>query len=63
MTVETRIIKIQSKKENDMINLTGKINGVISDSKISDGIVNIFVKGSTGSIITIEYKLGLIGDS
>ena len=62
MTVETRIIKIQSKKENSMINLTGKINGIISDSKISDSIVNIFVKGSTSSIITIEYEPGLIGD-
>jgi secondary thiamine-phosphate synthase enzyme len=62
MAVETRIIKIQSKKENDMINLTGKISGIISGLKVSDGIVNIFVKGSTGSIITIEYEPGLIGD-
>lgn len=62
MTVETKIIKIQSKKENDMINLTDKISKAISDTKICDGIVTIFVQGSTGSIITIEYEPGLIKD-
>ena len=62
MTVETKIIKIQSKKENDMIDLTDKISKVISNTKICSGIVTIFVQGSTGSIITIEYEPGLIKD-
>ena len=62
MTVETKIIKIQSKKENDMIDLTDKISKFISNTKICSGIVTIFVQGSTGSIITIEYEPGLIKD-
>ncbi|MDH3191223.1 MAG: secondary thiamine-phosphate synthase enzyme YjbQ [Nitrosopumilus sp.] len=62
MTVKTRIIKIQSKKENDVIDLTEKISQAILDSEILDGIVTIFVKGSTGSITTIEYEPGLIKD-
>lgn len=62
MTVETRIIKIKSERENDMIDLTKKISKAISDSDISEGIVIIFVKGSTGSIITIEYEPGLTKD-
>ena len=62
MTVETKIINIKSMGENDMIDLTEKISQAISDSDISDGIVTIFVKGSTGSIITIEYESGLTKD-
>lgn len=62
MTVETRIINIKSKKENDMIDLTKKISEVISNSDILDGIVTIFVKGSTCAIITIEYEPGLTKD-
>jgi secondary thiamine-phosphate synthase enzyme len=62
MTVETKNIKIHSRKENDMIDLTEKISKVISDSKISNGIVTVFVQGSTGSIFTIEYEPGLIKD-
>ena len=62
MTVETRIINIKSKKENDMIDLTKKISESISESDISDGIVTIFVKGSTASITTIENEPGLVKD-
>ena len=62
MTVETRIINIKSKRENDMIDLTKKISEAISESDISDGIVTIFVKGSTASITTIENEPGLVKD-
>ena len=62
MTVETRIINIKSKKENDMVGLTKKISEAISESDISDGIVTIFVKGSTASITTIENEPGLVKD-
>ena len=62
MTVETRIINIKSKRENDMIDLTKKISESILKSDISDGIVTIFVKGSTASITTIENEPGLVKD-
>ena len=62
MTVSTRSIKIQSKGENDMIDLTDDIIGIINQSKVSSGIITIFVSGSTGSIITIEFEPGLIKD-
>ncbi len=31
-------------------------------SRISDGLVTVFCPGSTGSITTIEYESGVIGD-
>ena len=45
-----------------MIDLTENIIEIINQSKISDGIITIFVEGSTGSIITIEFEPGLIKD-
>lgn len=62
MVVKTRIIKIQSKNENDMIDITEHVSDGVSDSEIVNGIATVFVKGSTGSIITIEYEPGLIKD-
>ena len=62
MTVSTNLIKIQSKGENDMIDLTEKISYFVKKSSISNGIVTVFVSGSTGSIISIEYEPGLIKD-
>lgn len=62
MTVLSKSIRISSKGENDMIDLTDKISEFILNSGISNGIVTIFVSGSTGSITTIEYEPGLIKD-
>lgn len=62
MTVVSKSIRFSSKGENDMIDLTEKISEVIASSGISNGIVTIFVSGSTGSITTIEYEPGLIKD-
>ncbi len=45
-----------------MIDLTEKISDFVKKSGISNGIVTVFVSGSTGSISTIEYEPGLIKD-
>ena len=62
MTVITKYIKVQSKGENDIIDLTDKISAKIKESPISSGIVTIFVTGSTGALTTIEYEPGLLKD-
>ena len=62
MTVTTNLIKIHSRGENAMIDLTEKISYFVKKSSISNGIVTVFVSGSTGSIITIEYEPALIQD-
>ncbi len=62
MTVITKSIKVQSKGENDIIDLTDKISTKIKESQISSGIVTAFVTGSTGALTTIEYEPGLLKD-
>ena len=62
MTVSTKSIKIHSKMENDMIDLTEEISNFVKKSNISNGTVTVFVSGSTGSVTTIEYEPGLIKD-
>ncbi len=62
LTISTKSIKIQSKGENDMIDLTEKISDVVKKSGIANGSIIIFVSGSTGSVTTIEFEPGLIQD-
>ncbi len=62
MTVSTKSIKINSKGENDIIDLTQKTLDFVKQSGISKGIITIFVSGSTGSVTTIEFEPGLIKD-
>ena len=62
MTIITKSIKIQSKGESDIIDLNDMISEKITESGISNGIVTVFVAGSTGALTTIEYEPGLLKD-
>jgi secondary thiamine-phosphate synthase enzyme len=62
MSVLTKIITVTSNGENDMIDITRQTDEAIKGSGLQDGIVAIFVSGSTASITTIEYEVGLKND-
>ncbi len=62
MVVITKQIKISSKSENDIIDITEQVANAISESGISNGTITVFVSGSTGAITTIEYEPGLVND-
>jgi len=62
MAVITKQIKISSKSENDIIDITVQVANAISKSGISNGTITVFVSGSTGAITTIEYEPGLVKD-
>jgi secondary thiamine-phosphate synthase enzyme len=62
MSVLTKIITVSSNGENDMIDITRQTDEAIKESGLQDGIVAIFVSGSTASVTTIEYEVGLKKD-
>ena len=62
MTVITKTIEIKSKVENDMVDITDQTLKAILESKLENGIVTIFVSGSTAAVTTIEYEPGLRTD-
>ncbi|MGD1835907.1 MAG: secondary thiamine-phosphate synthase enzyme YjbQ [Nitrososphaeraceae archaeon] len=60
--VLTKYIELNSNGENDIINITSDVKNIVYNSKLKNGIVVLFVEGSTASITTIEYEPGLIKD-
>ncbi len=62
MSVYNGEIKIDTKCENDIVDITDEIQKIISKSDLKEGICNIFIAGSTGAISTIEYEPGLLHD-
>jgi len=62
MAVITKQIKISSKSENDIIDITKQVADAVSKSGILNGTITVFVSGSTGAITTIEYEPGLVKD-
>ena len=62
MHVVTRTIFIRSKGEGDIIDITPETSKILTHSKLKDGIITIFVSGSTAAVTTIEYEPGLKQD-
>ena len=62
MPVNTKIITVISNSENEMIDITHQTAEAINSSKLQDGVVVIFVSGSTAAVTTIEYEPGLQKD-
>jgi secondary thiamine-phosphate synthase enzyme len=62
MTIVTETVQIRSKGENDMIDITKSTSKAIEGSKLKNGIVTIFIAGSTAAVTTIENEPGLRTD-
>lgn len=62
MLVFTQELSVQTRGEGMIIDLTPRIAGVIEKSEVHDGIVHLFVQGSTVALTTIEYEEGVLED-
>jgi secondary thiamine-phosphate synthase enzyme len=62
MRVVTKSIRLQTTEEGDMLDVTHKTQQVVQEAGLKDGIVVLFVPGSTGALTTIEYEPGLLQD-
>ena len=55
-------ITITTRGNCDIIDITDEVAEEISRSNVSNGIVTLFIQGSTAGISTIEYEGGLVSD-
>lgn len=62
MKIITKTIQVSTKGENDVIDITKKTAEAILKSNTKNGIITIFVAGSTAALTTIEYEPGLLSD-
>jgi len=62
MKVVTERIRLQTKGNPDLIDITDRLSKVISEAKIKNGSMTVFVVGSTAALTTFEYEPGLIQD-
>ena len=61
MVVKTITVQIKSKGENDMIDITPQTAAIL-EANIQNGLITVFVSGSTAAITTIDYEPGLKHD-
>jgi secondary thiamine-phosphate synthase enzyme len=62
MRISTKNILVRTKGENDVIDISEKTIEAVNESSIENGLITIFVGGSTAAITTIEFEPGLRND-
>jgi len=62
MKVAQGSVGVNSQGEGDMIDITSEVQAILESTGVKDGIVTLFVAGSTGALTTIEHEPGLLKD-
>lgn len=62
MLCETRSIEIDSRGFCDVIDISVQVQRVLESSGLQNGVLTVFVGGSTAGVTTIEYEAGAIAD-
>ncbi|MBK8943911.1 MAG: YjbQ family protein [Ignavibacteriae bacterium] len=62
MEIFTKSFLVSTKGFNHIIDVTNSVQEKITESKLKEGNVLVFVAGATAGITTMEYEPGLIKD-
>jgi len=60
--VVTKQISLSTKGECDIVDITPQVEQQLAEAGISNGMVTVFVTGSTAGVTTIEFEPGLTSD-
>ena len=60
MPVETHQINIETRGNNQVLNITEQVARHVGSGGITSGTATVFVIGSTGGITTTEFEPGLV---
>ena len=60
--VVTKNIGLQTKGNCDIIDITPQIEQQVAEADVKNGLVTVFVAGSTAGVTTIEHESGLTSD-
>jgi secondary thiamine-phosphate synthase enzyme len=58
--IRTGFIEMKTKGNTDIIDITDRVQAVVTDCGMKEGSALVFAKGSTGGITTVEYEPGLV---
>ncbi|MFH1544992.1 MAG: secondary thiamine-phosphate synthase enzyme YjbQ [archaeon] len=62
MKIHSDSIHVRTKKELEIVNISGEVEKILSNSKLSNGIISLFAVGSTCALSCIEFEPGLLKD-
>lgn len=62
MAVQGGMLRLDTRGDGDIVDLTEGIRRVVSTTGVERGLVAVFVTGSTAAITTMEFEPGGIAD-
>ena len=62
LDLQTERLRLATKGPGDLVDITARLEAVLSQSKLKAGSMTVFGVGSTLGITTFEYEPGLIKD-
>src|SRR5262249_7066580 len=62
MAVFQKFFRISTQGHTQVIDITPQVTGIITESGVQEGIVNVSGRGSTLAITTIEFEPGAVSD-
>lgn len=62
MAVQTRTLSLATRGRGHILDITAEVARVVRESRLREGVVTLFVPGSTASVTTMEFEPGLVKD-
>jgi secondary thiamine-phosphate synthase enzyme len=62
MVIKNYELTVGTSSGTDLVDITEEVGRRLVESEVRQGLVNIFVPGSTGAVTTIEYESGALKD-
>lgn len=62
MTIRDYTLRIKTSGFCHVVDLTDRVSSRVGASGIRNGVVTVFVTGSTAGVTTVEYEPGLVKD-
>jgi len=62
VSVHSGELRLSTRGDNDVIDITTEVERVVGEGPVSDGLVTAFVRGSTAAVTTMEYEPGGVAD-
>jgi secondary thiamine-phosphate synthase enzyme len=62
MPIKTRTLEISTRGISDIIDITDAVQAELAKLEMAEGVVSLFVPGSTAGLTTIEYESGCLED-
>ena len=60
--IRTTFFEVETAGNSDVLDITKYVKRQLEESSLKEGLITIFVAGSTAGLTTLEYEPGLVKD-